>query len=365
MKHSVFFLALATIALASCSKDETTGINQGRGIEFRSAVGKTRATETTTANLEKIYVTAFDEAGERVFSDVFQKEADPSNFWTAAPATYFWDQEGRSYSFPVYSPSADELGGTMTLTRDEKKLSGFSPAAGINDQKDFVVAYNTGSNANAEDGLPLLFKHALSQIQINAKNTNTGYIYKVKGVRIGKVGSKGDFAFPLQQTKSTEALVADAWTLDAAKTKANYQSEYDTEIVLKADAQKLMGSNGNAMLIPQQLTAWTPETDKPNANEGAYLAVKVNITTKDGAQIYPAKGDYDWAAVAIGTNWEAGKRYVYTLDFSKGAGKVDPEKPDPTDPTDPFEPGENIMGDEIRFTVTVEEWTETPVDIEM
>ena len=32
MKHSVFFMTLATIALVSCSKDETTGINQGCGI---------------------------------------------------------------------------------------------------------------------------------------------------------------------------------------------------------------------------------------------------------------------------------------------------------------------------------------------
>ena len=236
----------------------------------------------------------------------------------------------------------------------------------MNDQKDFVVAYNTGSKTNEEAGVPLLFKHALSQIQINAKNANGGYIFKVKGVRIGKVGSKGDFTFPLQETKANESLAADSWTLDADNTKANYQSEYDTEIVLKADAQVLMGDNGNAMLIPQQLTAWNSKDDLKNTTGGAYLAVKVNITTKDGGQIYPAKvGEYDWTAVAIGTNWEAGKEYVYTLNFTDGAGKVDPEKPDPTDPTDPFNPGEDITGGKIKFTVEVEEWTETPVDVEM
>lgn len=69
--------------------------------------------------------------------------------------------------------------------------------------------------------------------------------------------------------------------------------------------------------------------------------------------------------MAIGTNWEAGKKYVYTLNFTDGAGKVDPEKPDPTDPTDPFNPGEDITGGKIKFTVEVEEWTETPVDVEM
>ena len=358
MKHPVFFLALATLALASCSKDETTGINQGRGIEFRPAIGNTtRAVETTNANLQAIHVAAFDKDGNFKFSDVFKKEADPSVFWTAAPNFYFWPSDGSQYSFHAYSPASTELGGTMTLTKDEKKLSGFSPAAGMNDQKDFVVANATGSKADEETGVPLTFKHALSQIQINAKNANGGYIFKVKGVRIGSVGAKGDFTFPLG---------AGSWTLDAGNTKASYQSEYDTEIVLQADAQELMGANGNAMLIPQQLTAWTPETDKTTTAKGAYLAVKVNITTKDGAQIYPAKeGEYDWAAVAVGTNWEAGKKYVYTLNFTEGAGKVDPEKPEPVDPTDPFEPADDIVGGKIKFTVDVEEWTETPVDVEM
>lgn len=71
----------------------------------------------------------------------------------------------------------------------------------------------------------------------------------------------------------------------------------------------MAADDDNAMLIPQQLAAWTPDTDKANANKGAYLAVKVNITTKAGARVYPVAsvGEYDWAAVAIGTNWEPGK----------------------------------------------------------
>ena len=128
-----------------------------------------------------------------------------------------------------------------------------------------------------------------------------------------------------------------------------------------------MGADGNAMLIPQQLVAWTPESDKPNTKKGAYLAVKINIVTKDGAQIYPAtQGEYDWAAVAIDTNWKPGKKYVYTLDFSNGAGKVDPEKPTPVVPTDPFNPGEDILGSPIKFTVDVTPWEEdVPQNVNM
>lgn len=122
----------------------------------------------------------------------------------------------------------------------------------------------------------------------------------------------------------------------------------------------------NAMLIPQQLTAWTPDTDKTNTNKGAYLAVKVNITTKDGARVYPVAsvGEYDWVAVAVDTNWQPGQKYVYTLDFSNGAGKVDPEKPMPG-PTDPFKPGEDVLGSAIKFTVTVTPWTPASEDVTM
>lgn len=128
----------------------------------------------------------------------------------------------------------------------------------------------------------------------------------------------------------------------------------------------MMGTaNDNAMLLPQQLVAWTSATDPTNNANGAYIALKIQITTKDGARVYPAKGDYDWAAVAIGTNWEAGKKYVYTLDFSNGAGKVDPEKKKPVDPTDPFNPGEDILGKPIKFTVTVTPWVPADQPVEM
>ena len=129
-----------------------------------------------------------------------------------------------------------------------------------------------------------------------------------------------------------------------------------------------MGMGGSAMLIPQQLTAWDAAGDKPNAGFGAYLAVKLQITTKASARVYPAEivGDYDWAAVPINTNWEAGKKYVYTLDFTSGAGKVDPEKEDPSDPTDPFKPGDDILGNNaIKFTVQVTEWVEETKDVDM
>lgn len=342
MKKQIMFMAMTAMLIASCSSDDVVSTNTGRAIDFRTSVG-TRGAETTTANISKFWVTAIDEAGANYFSK--QEFTKDDAFFTSSPL-YYWP--AGKLNFVAYSPSETDLGANVTINNTTKTLADFSPAAKIADQKDFVTATATGTKAaNETNGVELTFAHQLSQIEIKAKNANTGYVYKVVGVRIGKPVSKGTFTFD-----------SNTWSLTTTE-KTNYEVEYTAAPrTLAADAATMMGTaNDNAMLLPQQLVAWTPETDKTNTHNGAYIALKIQITTKDGALVYPAKGDYDWAAVAINTNWEAGKKYVYTLDFSSGAGKVDPEKPDPTDPTDPFKPGEDILGKPIKFTVTVTEWT--------
>ena len=347
------FMAMAAMLIASCSSDDVVSTNTGRAIDFRTSVG-TRGAETTTANIDKFWVTAIDGAGANYFSQ--QEFTKDGEFFTSSPL-YYWP--AGKLKFFAYSPSATDLGGALTIVNATKELKDFSPAAKIADQKDFVTATASGTRVdNQISGVALTFTHQLSQIEIKAKNSNTGYVYKVVGVRIGKPVSKGTFTFGTNGTNK--------WDLTTTE-KANYAVEYaTTPITLAAGAATMMGTaNDNAMLLPQQLKAWTPETDKANTNNGAYIALKIQISTKDGARVYPAKGDYDWAAVAIGTNWEAGKKYVYTLDFSNGAGKVDPEKPQPVDPTDPFKPGEDILGKPIKFTVIVTPWAPADQPVKM
>ena len=59
--------------------------------------------------------------------------------------------------------------------------------------------------------------------------------------------------------------------------------------------------------------------------------------------------EFGWAAVPVAVNWERGKKYIYTLDFSEGVGIQDPED---------NKPGAPIIGDGIKFSVSVTDWAE-------
>lgn len=343
--------AIAALALASCSQDEPVSVNKGRQIDFRPALGvRSRATETTNANLSDITVTALL-GDQTLFKNItFTKNA---GFYTSSPA-YYWPGDDSQLDFYAYAPATP--GGTITIDSQVKTLTDFSPAAEISDQVDFITSYATGKKSeNEASGVELTFDHRLSQIEIQGKTANEAYTFKVMGVRIGQPVSKATFDFS-----------TDEWTLStAAADRALYESTYPDTITLGQEPVSLMatvaatGAADNAMLIPQELTAWDPTNDATNTANGAYLAVKLQITTTEtGAQVYPFPSDANciWAAVPISNTWEAGKKYVYTLDFSHGAGYVDPKDP---------KPGTPILGGPIKFTVNVTGWQNEPIDEDM
>lgn len=379
MKKHVFYAGLAALALASCSQDETTSVDQSGAINFRTALDKATRAVTTKANMGSFNVTAFkaDNTAANYFTDLEVKSTDNGNTWNTTK-TYYWPTY--DLKFTAYAPLVP--GGTVTINKDGQKITDFQPAKLIKDQKDVVVAFNQGGKAAfTPAGVPMYFKHILSQIEVKAKCSNENLVVKVMGVKLGNVLSKGTFTFPQTKTESTTDLFSN-W---AANTKKDFMADdaaNKTGLTLTDAAQSIMFDNANNFLmIPQQLTAW----DKTTANDGSYIAVLCQISSKDGSNltpIYPAKGDkgYAFSAVPINTKWEPGKKYVYTLTFGTGGGVVPPNQenpnnpgPDPNDPTvptnpdapTPNQPGDKILGDPISFTVEVQEWAEVTSELNM
>lgn len=343
LKPTIAMIVAITAAMTSCSSEEELEINNGSEITFRTAVGKgSRATETTIANLEKFSVSAIGTDGSTYFSDEYSRQEAS---WIPSSQQHYWPTDNSELKFYAYAPASTSLTGTFSISGTEQKVSGFKPAAQFKDQQDFIVAFGSGrKSAQGATGVQLTFSHALSQIEVKAKNAGVIYTYKVTGVRIGSVVSSADFALPSSSSDKG------SWT--PGTDKSDYIVEYaSSPLTLGSDAQSLMTEeSGTAMLIPQQLTAWDIENDKTNTSKGSFLAVKINIVAQaDGNQLYPATdGGYGWACIPVDTQWKPGYKYIYTLDFSNGAGKYPPEDPDV--------PGGDILTDPIRFTVDVEPW---------
>lgn len=284
------------------------------------------------------------------FNDAEFDKGSDSFFTAAGTKQYDWLQKDQEINFFAYAPSQDELGADVVVKEDNSgmTLDSFTVADSIGEQVDFITANATGSRSkNQDSGVELTFDHRLAQIEIRAKSENENYVYKVKGARIGRAEYIATFDFNTNQ-----------WTLDDWHNTAIYDTSCE-ETTLTADPVSLMGDGGNAMLIPQKLYAWNPTADPDNTARDAYLSVLVQVTRKDnGYQVYPFPSEiqstfkpvreFGWASIPLSGTWEQGKKYIYTLDFTNGAGHVDPD-----DPT----PGEEILGN-IKFKVNVNDWVD-------
>ena len=387
MKKHLFYAGLAALALASCSQDETTSVDQSGAIGFRTALDKATRAVTTKANMGSFNVTAFkaDNTAANYFTDLEVKSEDNGNSWKTQKI-YYWP--AYDLKFTAYAPI--DLSNKVSIDKDGQKITDFQPEKLIKDQKDVVVAFNQGGKTDHAAGVPMYFKHILSQVQVKAKCVNENLEVKVMGVKLGNVLSKGTFSFPQVKTEASVALPFASWTADTKKDFMADDAANKAGLTLTDAAQSIMFDDGNNFLmIPQQLTAY----DKDTQSDGAYIAVLCQISSKDGTnltRLYPAEGAnaYAFSAIPIGTKWEPGKKYVYTLTYgnhegsgSNGGGGIVPpnqENPnndgsDPNDPTKPTvpadptpnKPGDKILDDPISFTVDVQEWEEETSDLNM
>lgn len=333
-KKGLFVMAAAyLLAATSCSQDELAGSSPLSGNEIvpTACMGEvaTKAVETKITNLGKFTVNAFQAGEANYMNNVEYTTSDNGSSWTTAAGKFFWPVEGDLHLYG-YAPAAPGKGGTFKIDKDAQTLTDFVPFETAAAQQDFVYAKSTGNNAtNGTTGVELNFQHALTEISVAAKNSNTAYTVKVTGVKLGNVKTKGTFTFP-----SIENSAA-SWTLSSATADVgSYETTWSTATALTSSVSTLDEANVAFMLLPQQL-------EKSDiASEKAYLALKVNITMQGGKVIRDG-----WAYIGLNTNWEMGKHYTYTLDFSDGAGQDETGK-------------QLISGKEMVLNVKVSPWNE-------
>ena len=340
-KKGLFVMAAACLlAATSCSQDEVVGGNVLSNNEINPTariggdVKDARAVETKITNLGKFTVNAFQAGDANYMNNVEYTTSDNGSSWTTAAGKFYWPVEGDLHLYG-YAPAAPGKGGTFKIDKDAQTLTDFVPFETADAQQDFVYAKSTGNNAtNGTTGVELNFQHALTEISVSAKNSNTAYTVKVTGVKLGNVKTKGTFTFP------SIANSAASWTLsDATADVGSYETTWSNASALTSSVSTLDEANVPFMILPQQLE----KSDK--ASEKVYLALKVNITMQGGKIIHDG-----WAYIGLNTNWEMGKHYAYTLDFSDGTGQDENGK-------------QLISGKDIKLNVKVAPWDAKAVDL--
>lgn len=361
--------ALSAAALTACNNDEVLEVNQGRGISFQVATeAATRAAATTTNSIDEFMVWGFteEEPAKTLMDDLSVSKTGSD--WTYT-GTIFWPAVPVNFYSISPEPVSDKVSeGTVSITSNEQKITGFTVNTDQSQQVDLLYAVNKEEKKESHETEPVSinFRHALSQIVFKAKNTNDNLKVIIHGVKVGNIKKAGDFTYPSQATTTQN-------TSESGSIVANTQGVWDnvtTEQTFAAGMSGIVTLNGKdetaldltskedevytgaLFMIPQALTPWDPEATGAlnTTNKGVYFLVDCQIlsgTNKD-IQVWPSDASQTHAEVAIPASeltWDQGKKYIYTFTFSEGGGYVPGEEPNP-DPT--------LIG--IDFNVTVDEF---------
>ena len=360
MKKNLLILAVAALAFASCSNDETVAVNNSGGneISFRPLVtGVTRATDINATTLETtgFYVSARKHSGDaEYFTDAaYTVYTTPSSVktWTCANK-YYWPSDDSELDFYAYAPQATGDGHNAQITAHASyKSFEVTPATTANTQVDLIFAnVNQKKKSTDNAGVVLNFRHAESKVAIQLKNTNPSLTFTVGNVVIGNVKNKGQFTF----TGESESKVKYAdWTWDGA-SNTSYSQTVATASAYSTSTPTQAGED--MILVPQTLTNATAYHDGSDAAvfDGSYITVQLKIQNTVGSA-YIVGGADAWQ-VALwplpATEWDPGKKYTYTVDLA-GGGYFPTNKNSTTSDLDPI-----LDGAEIKFvTVTVDDWT--------
>lgn len=396
MKKNLFILAAALAVCYSCSNDETVEVNQGEAISFRSLVeGTTRSTAGPMAG------TTFVEGDKfSVYADFY--DASASSHAKYFKADFTKQSTGGFTSANKYYWPAFDTGDKMTFTAiyggnqvdgTPGKVEEFSPAAAAASQMDLMVARK--ELTAKETPVVLNFRHALSQIVVQVKNTNANLDFDITGVRIGYVNTTGDFNYDYNySTKvadaggvtTTQEATADAsagnlttgvtlvkstnWSLTDvtdANTNKYDQDSWSAQPITSTTNQTPLTSFISWLLLPQTQTAATAYAAATQGTAssnptlaGSYIALKLAIYNYNGTARSNQLVAEQWCYWPCAFTWNPGYVYTYTVDLAGGGYQPINTKSASTD-LDP------VLGDAIVFSpdCTIDYWVVSNSDVAM
>lgn len=342
--RKIIFGAMAAAALLACSKDQVLQTNQN-GNEITYSIEAENQTKASAVYCQNNLMSSFTvratynngTINKWYYTEIVTREG--TGTWTGEGIRY-WSEDGTHDFYACAN-------GTMTVatTPAPPTVTDFTPNTTVASQLDLLYAVTAGLRRATTTTVALKFRHALSQVEFRAKNTNPNLHVIVKGVRVGQVPSKGTFTFPAADAADgfvdhdqdgTHSYTPGTWSLNTT-TKADYGVSTENvavtgnnnavDLTISTDAS---GSTRNfsksMLLLPTSslgttgTTAWNPTNTTFN---GTYIAVNCDIYNVEGSS-FNASTDVQlhsgWAVIPVAFKWEPGKKYIYTFVFGDGNG---------------------------------------------
>ncbi|MEE0975514.1 MAG: fimbrillin family protein, partial [Muribaculaceae bacterium] len=308
------FLAIAATALASCSSDELVELKEGDEIKFTAvADNDSRADSVWCNNNLMPEFRLYAAVGQKTFINNETYALSGSTYGTTA--NRYWPEYEAVDFYALHNYGT--FNWAPTATDPNPVASGsFEPATSVAAQKDFVYAVKKGvKKADVTNGtVPLNFRHALSQIEFQAKNENPSLEIEILDVKVGNPLMTADYVLPIttdgnlknhEQDKTIEegsypasVITWSNWVANGDATAPHkyysFGNEFGDAKVLPSSAETLTLSTPETnyaksmLLLPQTTTAWST-----SAKTGTYLAVKVRIWNVSGSDKTLIYGDAD------------------------------------------------------------------------
>lgn len=313
--------ALAIVSLAACTKSELVDQTPAQEITYQTLT--TKAAQPFDVNNKFVSYAFFLEDGK--YWDTGKADSKPyisaatisfdtaGNCWKGSTTTYYWPKQG-SLTFFAWSDNTGivnvPLGAKITCATNGINVADFK--LGENQNCDLLIAdvvkdqtKNTATVGGWKEGVPTVFRHALSDLvfKVKTKDTYAGVEFIVKSITLTGVHAAGSFA---------QADIKGSWNVDSTTSELNVFT--------------------NTSLTDEgKLTGTTPKTLAP-ADGDYHIVIPQTIPTDAKLVLeYVVKTSYGVDATvpvkvekALNTiytqNWEFGKRY--TLDIELGLDEI-------------------------------------------
>lgn len=333
----VFFLGIAAATmLASCSKDETVDVPQGKAIGFSNTFvdNATRSVvdpSFTVGTLGNFAVYGFTQNGQ-IFDGETVSSADNGSTWTYDPIQYW--VEGNQYTFAAIAPasvsvsgatrtgaSADDykVGMTVSFTNDGKTDLLYANGGAFNADETFMASPQT---------VGLTFKHQLSKVKFSFTNNVSGaYNIKVTDVKITDAKSSG--------TLTVSTAADNAWS-----------SVGGDPLVLSFGAAGTGANTADPIAFGTEVETYNEQLMIPTASTESYN-VTFTVELLNGTV---SMGTYSHTATIENVELKLGYCYDFAAELNAENIVVDPDDPDAQ-----LEP--------ITFTVyEISKWIDTNKD---